>query len=180
MGGVNLDTVVRNADRFNYLNQELNIPASQICLLSNPLSRMAYDEQAQWQQIYQAGRIIPAQVKVGDPGAINAINTAFNTFRDDGTLTTMIISADPAFQAMKQAIIIAANNSGKQVSYPLQTYSNLQGTARPTPGRHWLHGPKLARACLQLGRDAMTVLQDNSALDLRVPPLELNAPNDQS
>ena len=28
MGGVNLDTVVRNADRFNYLNQELKIPAS--------------------------------------------------------------------------------------------------------------------------------------------------------
>ncbi len=181
MGGVNLDTVVRNADRFNYLNQELNIPASQICLLSNPLSRMAYDEQAQWLQIYQAGRIIPAKVIVGDAGAaVKAINDAFDIFKNDGTLTTMIVSADPAFQAMKQALIIAANNSGKQVSYPLQTYSNLQGTARPAPGRYWLHGPKLARACLQLGRDAMTVLQNNTALDLRVPPLELNAPNDQS
>jgi hypothetical protein len=174
-GGVNLDTTARNADRFNYLNQELNIPAKEICLLSNPNSGMAAAEQEQWSALYQAGRIIPAY-------DLQTIQGAFVDFENDGTLTTMIVSADPQFQEFKQQLIIAANNSGKQVSYPLQVYSNLAGTARPAPGRHWLHGPKLARACFQLGRDAAEVLKDpdHKKLELRVPPMLLNSNNDES
>jgi hypothetical protein len=172
-GGINFDTAARNADRFNYLNQELQIPASQICLLSNPNSAMASAEQDQW-SIFQAGRIFVAH-------DLATIASTFNDFENDGTLTTMIVSADPFFQQHKQDLIIAANRSGKQVSYPLQAFANLGGTARPAPGRHWLHGPKLARAYFQLGRDAAVVLRDpNARFDLRVPPMLLNSNNDES
>jgi len=172
-GGINLDTAARNAERFNYLNQELNIPAEQICLLSNPDSAMASEEQDQWSQIFQAGDILRAK-------NLSQVITAFNSFQNNGTLTTMIVSADPFFQSIKHNLIIAANNSGKKVCYPLQAYSNLGGTARPAPGRHWLYGPKLARACFQLGRDAAEVLKNRSKLPLRVPPMLRNSNNDES
>src|SRR5262245_8384557 len=54
-GGINLDTVARNAERFNRLTQELKIPAGEICFLSNPISAMAEAEQAQWRQLNPTG-----------------------------------------------------------------------------------------------------------------------------
>jgi hypothetical protein len=173
-GGINLDTAARNAERFNHLTQDLGIPANQVCLLSHRDSAMAAAEQDQWTQIFHAGRILVAH-------DVQTIKNAFQDFEDDGTLTTMIISADPFFQNVKQDIIVAANRSGKQVCYPLQAYSNLGGTARPAPGRHWLHGPKLARAYFELGRDAASVLKDDSTIfDIRTPPMLLDTSNDES
>jgi hypothetical protein len=172
-GGINLDTVARTAERFYRLNQKLRIPASEICLLTNPFSAIGSAEEEQWRGIPQAGAIHRAADD-------NALRNAFAAFTADGSLSTMIVSADASFQMKKELLITLANGTGKRVCYPLHTYANVGGTTRPAPGRHWLHGPKLAKACFQLGRDAAMVLKDDKEkFPLRVPPMLLDANDDE-
>jgi hypothetical protein len=182
-GGVNLDTVARNAARFNHLTRDLNIPASQICFLTNPGSAMYSSELQQWNALNQNSTIY-----YFNPLTVTDVQTGFNqqfqAFARDGALSIMLISADPSFQQYKNELIRAANGVNKKVCYPLQTYNNTSGT-QPTPGRFVMHGPKLARACFFLGRDVADFLinGDNEGYTkpgLRTPPILIDAGDDQS
>ncbi len=191
-GGINLDTVARNAERFNYLTRELNIPASQICFLSNPSSAMAHAEQRQWLEINPPGRLFLLDTadystagKVDRNRFREALRDTFREFARDGACSVMLVSADPLFQQFKDELIAAANLIHKKVCYPLQAYGNKGGGAQPASGRHSLHGPKLARECFFLGRDAATVVVGSTAmqprrLPFRVPQMFLDAVDDES
>jgi hypothetical protein len=67
-----------------------------------------------------------------------------------------VISADPFFQKEKNALVTAANATGKYFCYPLQDY----GAATPAPalGKATLHGPALADPYRLLGVCASLVI----------------------
>jgi len=181
-GGVNLDTVARNATRFNYLTNDLNIPASQIAFLSNPGSAMYLGEQAQWAALNPGGSFYqfnPLSLVAPITSVQEGFNSVFQSFARNAGASAMLVSADPAFQDNKDALIAAANNANKMVCYPLQTYNNNFGTL-PAGGRVTMYGPKLARACFLLGQDVVSSLATGTKMALRVPAMLVNAGNDVS
>jgi hypothetical protein len=181
-GGVNLDTVARNAARFNHLTNDLKIPASQIAFLSNPGSAMYLAEQAQWAALNPGGAFYqfnPLSLVPPIATVQQGFDNVFQTFARNGGATAMLVSADPAFQDNKDALIAAANNANKMVCYPLQTYNNNSGTL-PATGRFAMHGPKLGRACFLMGQDVVSFLATGTRMALRVPPMLVNAGNDVS
>jgi hypothetical protein len=181
-GGVNLDTVGRNADRFNHLTNNLNIPSSEIAFLSNPGSAMYLTEQAQWAALNPGGAFYqfnPLSLVPPITTVQQGFDSVFQAFARNGGASVMLISADPAFQDNKDALIASANKANKMVCYPLQTYNNNSGTL-PASGRFTMHGPKLGRACFLLGHDVVSFLVTNARMPLRVPPMLVNAGNDVS
>jgi hypothetical protein len=181
-GGVNLDTVAKNADRFNHLTNDLKIPASQIAFLSNPNSAMYIAEYNQWAALNPGGSFYtfnPLSLVPPIMTIQQGFDNVFQTFARNGGASVMLVSADPAFQDNKDALIAAANNSNKIVCYPLQTYNNNFGTL-PAAGRFTIHGPKLARACFLMGQDVVSFLVTKTKMPLRVPLMLVNAGNDVS
>jgi hypothetical protein len=181
-GGVNLDTVARNADRFNHLTNDLNIPAGQIAFLSNPGSAMYFAEQAQWAALNPGAAFYqfnPLSFVAPITSVQQGFDSVFQSFARNGGASVLLVSADPAFQDNKDALIASANNANKMVCYPLQTYNNNSGTV-PAAGRFAIHGPKLGRACFLLGKDVVNFLATGTKTALRVPPMLVNAGNDVS
>jgi hypothetical protein len=181
-GGINLDTVARNAERFNRLTKVLNIPASAICFLANPGSAMHYAEYAQWIALNPNGVFYPFSPLT--PGssmtAQQGFDSIFQSFARNGAVSAMLVSADPSFQDFKDELISSANNVNKTVCYPLQTYYNNSGV-QPVSGRSTIHGPKLARACFVLGQDVANFLVNGGkAPGFRVPAMHVDAGDDVS
>ena len=152
-GGVNLDTIARNADRFNHLTNDLNIPPSQIAFLSNPGSAMYYVEQAQWAALNPGGPFYQFNPLSFSPPIMSVqqgFDNIFQNFARNSGASAILVSADPAFQNNKSALIASANNSNKMVCYPLQTYNNNSGTL-PAAGRVAIHGTKTRKSVLSAG-----------------------------
>jgi hypothetical protein len=161
-GGITLHTFADNNARFTYLNSTKRFNAAQICLLSNPNSSMATVETslAYWPSPPR-GRVLTARND-------GEIASAFTDFRNDNALQAMIVSADPLFQDDKDNLIGYANNSGKYVCYPLQTYANTGSgaTHQPNPHHHTKHGPLLATEYYNLGVKANWVITHDRASTL--------------
>jgi hypothetical protein len=85
-------------------------------------------------------------------------------------LRAIIISADPFFQASKDALIQAANNwltggANRYVCYPLQDYQNPKSSSnnQPTKGRSTLYGPDLNTVYNLLGFLTKSAIENSSA-----------------
>jgi hypothetical protein len=139
---------------------------------------MCVSEQEQWRQLNPAGMFYTFNPLDADD-VQSGFDNLFQQFARNGALSTMLISADPFFQKYKDELIRAANGINKTVCYPLHAYKNNEGI-QPTPGRHFLHGPKLARACFFLGRDVADVRLNDAAPGFRVPPMLIDANDDVS
>jgi hypothetical protein len=158
-GGLTLETFVHNNERFDHLTGSHGKPsrhhftANQVCLLINPDTACADDEMGLWPS--------PPRGKIFKARNDREITQAFTDFQQDNTLRAIVVSADPFLQDHKDILIAAANASNKHVCYPLHIYANTGKPHRPTPGRHTLHGPKLATAYHALGEKAAAVVRNN-------------------
>jgi hypothetical protein len=122
--------------------------------------------------------------------AVNGWTDPANFPRDfagfPGNIQAIVISADAYFHKHKDALISAANGSGKYICYPLLTYRNTNGSVQPTHGNAVIIGPDLhgvnpidpQSAYYQMGVMAATVLRGanpNPAIVAiaQAPPVQL-------
>jgi len=168
-GGVTLDTLKRNDERVTYLTRPpRNFTPDQICLLTNPDGAITGTEIYAWEHASPGrGGVLKARTEA-------EILSAFASFKQDKSLSAMVVSADGLFQDKKDALIKAANDSGKYVSYPLQIFANEGGGHHPSHGHHCKQGPKLATAYFSLGQKAATVIRDGRASTLDPAPSEVH------
>ena len=134
-------------------------------LLYNKKSKMAADEVENWETVIKGGASVDATHGVHDAGKFNSDFAKF-----DKNIKAIVISADAFFRHHMEALIAAANTSKKYICYPLLSYRNHYGTAKPAAGHAVLIGPDLHEthpvnpdsAYYQMGAMAATVLRQHN------------------
>jgi hypothetical protein len=151
-GGVSLQSFRMNAMRLDHLN-DLGFQKNEVGLFQNPNSDMATREANRW----RGGEVRQASG-----------NNSSGSFGNDlqlfsSGIKAVVISADPFFQKEKNALVAAANATGRYFCYPLQDYG--AATPPPTPGKATLHGPDLADPYRLLGVCASLVINSGRAMN---------------
>lgn len=152
LGGVSLQSFKMNTMRLDHLD-DLGFAKNEIGLFQNPNSDMATREGNRW----RGGEVRQAS------GNNNSGSFATDLPLFSSGIKAIVISADPFFQKEKNALVAAANATGKYFCYPLQDY----GAATPAPlaGKATLHGPTLAGPYRLLGVCTSLVINSGAPMD---------------
>lgn len=135
-----------------------NFAPAQICLLFNPNSIMHTVETAAWTA---AGGATPVPGGIDPNTGQNSNQYYANAFAGIAQ-PAVVVSADPFFHHSKDALVHAANNSGKYLCYPLRNYRD--SAPAPNTGYATVYGPRLEDAHNQLGQIARSVITNGSAV----------------
>jgi hypothetical protein len=180
VGCCNLQSFTHDGPRITWLvNNAKAANAQNVGLLYNSHSVMGPLEASA--QYWTGGAVVDA---------VNGWNNPANFPQDfagfPANIQAIVISADAYFHKHKDALIAAANGSGKYICYPLHVYRNANGTPKPTHGNAVIIGPDLHEvnpidpqsAYYQMGLMAATVLggaNPNPAIVAiaQAPPVQL-------
>jgi len=158
LGYVSLESYASDLARVRYL-KTLNYTQDQISLFYNPNSHM---------QGIQVGNST-TQSQPGGVDSHGANNSSyFSSAFQKITTPAVMISADPFFYDNMGALVLAANQSGKFICYPLQDYKD----SNPLPEGGVLHGPNLVSSITDLGTMAGQLY--NAPGTTAIPKLEKN------
>jgi hypothetical protein len=160
-GGVSLQSYQSNPARINYLGTK-GFGSANVGLYYNPNSAMSGVETQLWTGAQ------PPIAATGD-NSKNAFGGDFANM--PGTITAVVVSADPFFQEAKNDLVAAANNSGKYLCYPLQDFGS--SAPKPDHGEATLYGPALTDAYKLMGERAAVVLTTSAPLS----PLLVSVPD---
>jgi hypothetical protein len=161
-GGVTLQSYMLNYARVAHLVAR-GLTTPQIALFYNPNSSMSGTEIANWNG---ATPPIPGGVNTSGDNDPAAFTNDFNSL--PAAIKAVVISADPFFQEEMDALVSAANNSGRYICYPLQDFGNA--SPPPTPGNATLYGPNLRSPFKFLGQCAATALTTGAASEFIAAP----------